>query len=203
MIRLLRPIPRLSLPSFTVPEAPACEVAAMSWIFALGYAGFLVWSVGRARERAAEHAATGMLRSPLYWSGVGLIGVLVALTFAEPLRPGTGRRPDVGLACRARHHAGRDLLRAPRAEVALSDLASPVAGWVERSETHHLAAVAQCSTHRNPSRRTRHRYFAPANSVLVSWLPRKTSRPAASGNSDNTNRPVDVLPVASLTQPIR
>ncbi|MCC8944759.1 hypothetical protein H8A97_06445 [Bradyrhizobium sp. Arg62] len=55
----------------------------MSWIFALGYAGFLVWSVGRARERAAEHAATGMLRSPLYWSGVGLIGVLVALTFAE------------------------------------------------------------------------------------------------------------------------
>ncbi|WP_229189541.1 hypothetical protein [Bradyrhizobium brasilense] len=24
-----------------------------------------------------------MLRSPLYWSGVGLIGVLVALTFAE------------------------------------------------------------------------------------------------------------------------
>ncbi|HAQ80716.1 hypothetical protein JQ559_06760 [Bradyrhizobium viridifuturi] len=52
-------------------------------MFALGYAGFLIWSVGRARERAAEHAATGMLRSPLYWSGVGLIGILVALTLSE------------------------------------------------------------------------------------------------------------------------
>lgn len=55
----------------------------MSWILGLGYAGFLIWSVGRARERAAEHAATGMLRSPLYWSGTGLIGVLVALTLSE------------------------------------------------------------------------------------------------------------------------
>ncbi len=55
----------------------------MSWILALGYTGFLIWSVGRARERAAEHAATGMLRSPLYWSGTGLVAVLVALTFSE------------------------------------------------------------------------------------------------------------------------
>ncbi|MVT63724.1 hypothetical protein GPL21_01165 [Bradyrhizobium pachyrhizi] len=55
----------------------------MSWILALGYAGFLIWSVGRARERAAEHAATGMLRSPLYWSGAGLIGILVMLTLSE------------------------------------------------------------------------------------------------------------------------
>src|SRR6266702_797794 len=49
-------------------------------------------------------------------------------------------------------------------------------------------------------------YFAgpaPANSVLVSWPPRKTNSPAASGNSDSTRSPVEVLPVASLTQPIR
>lgn len=55
----------------------------MSWILALGFAGLLIWSVGRARERAAERAATGMLRSPLYWSGAGLVVALVALTFTE------------------------------------------------------------------------------------------------------------------------
>src|SRR5260370_15455059 len=46
-------------------------------------------------------------------------------------------------------------------------------------------------------------YFTVANSVLVSWPPRKTSKPAASGNSDSTSNPIDVLPVASLIHPIR
>src|SRR5882757_11490199 len=42
-----------------------------------------------------------------------------------------------------------------------------------------------------------------ANSALVSWPPRKTRRPPISGSTASTNRPVEVLPVASLTQPIR
>src|SRR3954449_3214145 len=46
-------------------------------------------------------------------------------------------------------------------------------------------------------------YFASTNSVFVSWPPRKTSNPAASGDSDSTRKPVDVLPVASFTQPIK
>src|SRR5882757_10889747 len=46
-------------------------------------------------------------------------------------------------------------------------------------------------------------HFAVANSVLVSCPPTNTSSPAASGSSDSTRRPVDVLPVASLTQPTR
>ncbi|GIQ74548.1 hypothetical protein [Bradyrhizobium sp. RD5-C2] len=55
----------------------------MSWILALAFIGVWIWFTGRARERAAERAATGMLRSPLYWSGAGLIGFLVALTLSE------------------------------------------------------------------------------------------------------------------------
>src|SRR4051794_2115520 len=48
-------------------------------------------------------------------------------------------------------------------------------------------------------------YFAgfAANSALVSCPPRKTSRPPISGSAASTSSPVDVLPVASLTQPIR
>src|SRR6185437_9061787 len=46
-------------------------------------------------------------------------------------------------------------------------------------------------------------YFAAANSVFVSCLPRKTSNPAMSGNNDSTNSPFEVEPVVSLTQPIR
>ncbi len=46
-------------------------------------------------------------------------------------------------------------------------------------------------------------HFAAANSVLVSWPPRNTSNPAASGSNDSTSKPVEVLPVASLIQPIR
>src|ERR1700679_2073587 len=42
-----------------------------------------------------------------------------------------------------------------------------------------------------------------ANSALVSWPPSKVSRPPISGSTASTNSPVEVLPVASLTQPIR
>src|ERR1700712_4986043 len=52
----------------------------------------------------------------------------------------------------------------------------------------------------------RESYFACpalANSVLVSCPPSTTSTPAASGSSDSTSKPVEVLPVASLTQPTR
>src|SRR5882724_5273866 len=43
----------------------------------------------------------------------------------------------------------------------------------------------------------------PANSALVSWPPEKTKSPPISGSTASTKRPVEVLPVASLTQPIR
>src|SRR4051794_29735007 len=50
------------------------------------------------------------------------------------------------------------------------------------------------------------RYFAEAdaaNSVEVSSLPISTRHAATSGSTARTSRPVAVLPVASLTQPIR
>src|ERR1700722_11728809 len=42
-----------------------------------------------------------------------------------------------------------------------------------------------------------------ANSALVSWPPRKAKSPPISGSTASTRSPVEVLPVASLTQPIR
>src|SRR5580692_7683648 len=44
---------------------------------------------------------------------------------------------------------------------------------------------------------------ALANSALVSWPPRKAKSPPISGSTASTSSPVEVLPVASLTQPIR
>jgi hypothetical protein len=49
------------------------------------------------------------------------------------------------------------------------------------------------------------RYFTCptlANSTLVLWPPRNASRPPISGSTESTSNPVEVLPVASLTQPI-
>src|ERR1700704_6287302 len=48
-------------------------------------------------------------------------------------------------------------------------------------------------------------YFAtcPANSASVSCPPKNTSSPPISGSTASTSNPVEVLPVASLTQPIR
>jgi hypothetical protein len=44
---------------------------------------------------------------------------------------------------------------------------------------------------------------SPANSALVSWPPKNTNSPPISGSRASTSRPAWVLPVASLTQPIR
>ena len=39
--------------------------------------------VRKAHESAAEYAATGMLRSPLYWTAMILVCVLFGLAFSE------------------------------------------------------------------------------------------------------------------------
>ncbi|MCC8941186.1 hypothetical protein H8A99_33340 [Bradyrhizobium sp. Arg68] len=54
----------------------------MVWIFAFATAALWIWLIRRARDRAAEHAAAGMLHSPLYWTGAGLTVVLFGLAFA-------------------------------------------------------------------------------------------------------------------------
>ncbi|MBR0870129.1 hypothetical protein JQ633_07160 [Bradyrhizobium tropiciagri] len=51
----------------------------MEWIITLAFVGFCWWRVARARERTAELAATGILRSPLYWVSNALVAVLLAL----------------------------------------------------------------------------------------------------------------------------
>ena len=43
----------------------------------------------------------------------------------------------------------------------------------------------------------------PANSCLLSWPPTNTRMPAIRGRTASTSKPVEVWPVASLTQPIR
>jgi len=57
----------------------AWENLGMSWIIALAVFGFWWWCAGRGRERAAELAPTGMLRSPLYWVSNALVLLLIAL----------------------------------------------------------------------------------------------------------------------------
>jgi hypothetical protein len=52
----------------------------MGWIVALGVFAWLYWIARRTRERAAEYAATGMARSPLYWSAVTLTMTLLGVT---------------------------------------------------------------------------------------------------------------------------
>jgi Na+/H+ antiporter NhaC len=51
----------------------------MYWIIAIAFFGFWFWRVRRARERAAEYAVTGMLRSPLYRASNALVLFLIAL----------------------------------------------------------------------------------------------------------------------------
>lgn len=51
----------------------------MVWIIAIAFLGFCWWRVTRARERTAELAAAGILRSPLYWLSNSLVGLLLAL----------------------------------------------------------------------------------------------------------------------------
>ncbi|WP_027571998.1 hypothetical protein [Bradyrhizobium sp. WSM1743] len=51
----------------------------MSWLIALAFFGFCWWRAAKARERAAELAATGIGRSPLYWVSNALVAILLAL----------------------------------------------------------------------------------------------------------------------------
>jgi hypothetical protein len=53
----------------------------MGWILIIAYIGAIFWVVRRGRERAAERAASGQLRSPLHWAGNALVLLLLALTF--------------------------------------------------------------------------------------------------------------------------
>lgn len=52
----------------------------MGWIVAIGICVFFYWVTRRARERAAEYAAAGMARSPLYWSAATLTMLLLGLS---------------------------------------------------------------------------------------------------------------------------
>jgi hypothetical protein len=51
----------------------------MGWIIILAFLGFFWWLARRSGERTSELAATGILRSPLYWTSNALIVVLIAL----------------------------------------------------------------------------------------------------------------------------
>jgi hypothetical protein len=51
----------------------------MEWIVAIGIFVFFYWLARRAHEQAAEYAATGMLRSPLYWSAMTLTMTLLGV----------------------------------------------------------------------------------------------------------------------------
>ncbi|PDT88386.1 hypothetical protein CO669_20375 [Bradyrhizobium sp. Y36] len=51
----------------------------MGLVVTIGVFAFFYWIARRTRERAAEYAATGMQRSPLYWSAVALTMALLGL----------------------------------------------------------------------------------------------------------------------------
>ncbi|MDF0492853.1 hypothetical protein [Bradyrhizobium yuanmingense] len=51
----------------------------MDWLVALAFFGFCWWRAAKARERAAELAATGIGCSPLYWVSNALVAVLLGL----------------------------------------------------------------------------------------------------------------------------
>jgi hypothetical protein len=72
-----------SIQTFTAHEKPACQIRAMTWIVTLALAAFYYWLVRRGHERTIECAPTGMLRSPLYWTAMFLVCVLLALAFSE------------------------------------------------------------------------------------------------------------------------
>lgn len=62
----------------------------MAWLVAAAFWLFIFWRIRRAREKAAEMAATGELRSPLYWIGATLaMGVLALSMFMATMKPGT------------------------------------------------------------------------------------------------------------------
>lgn len=52
----------------------------MEWILIIGFGAFACYRMRRAQEKAAEYAATGMARSPLYWSTAALTMTLLGLS---------------------------------------------------------------------------------------------------------------------------
>jgi hypothetical protein len=61
----------------------------MDWLIAGAFIFVLFWGVRRAREKATEMAATGELRSPLYWTGAALaMGVLALSMVMARMKPG-------------------------------------------------------------------------------------------------------------------
>ncbi|MEY9469952.1 hypothetical protein ABH992_002351 [Bradyrhizobium yuanmingense] len=60
-------------------DADRIDCAEMDWFVALAFLGFCWWRAAKARERAAELAATGIGRSPLYWVSNALVAVLFGL----------------------------------------------------------------------------------------------------------------------------
>jgi hypothetical protein len=62
----------------------------MDWLVAGAFSLFIFWRIRRAREKAAEMAATGELRSPLYWFGAALaMGMLALSMVMATMKPGT------------------------------------------------------------------------------------------------------------------
>jgi hypothetical protein len=55
----------------------------MAWIVTLASVAFYYWLVRRGHERTMACAPTGMLRSPLYWTAMILVCVLLGLAFSE------------------------------------------------------------------------------------------------------------------------
>ena len=55
----------------------------MAWLISVAFFALMYWFVRKAQKGAAEHAATGMLRSPLYWTAMLLVCVLLGLAFSE------------------------------------------------------------------------------------------------------------------------
>ncbi len=53
----------------------------MDWLIVIAFFGFWWWRAARAGRRAAELAPTGMFRSPLYLTSMGLVALLFALVF--------------------------------------------------------------------------------------------------------------------------
>ena len=53
----------------------------MEWAIVLAFFVFIMLRVRRARDRRAELAPTGILRSPLYWTSSALLLLLLALVF--------------------------------------------------------------------------------------------------------------------------
>ena len=55
------------------------DCAGMNWLIAIAFFGFCWWRAAKARERAAELAATGIVLSPLYWVSNALVAILLGL----------------------------------------------------------------------------------------------------------------------------